>query len=217
MALTKSSPSLAKSHCLQPKLKAKKTQVSQATIKSGLFFLFRIDFKEKKKMPKKMDEYEMWEQTGQLPQVLNFIKDCSRKLTTQKEMCKHLNIDEKTFISLKKKYPIISATQIEAKIDLKKDLASAMYKKAIGHELINEEQYIEDGGKGKEQKRKIHRTKTQVSPDYKAIVYLLTKQFGIEYSDKNDEYELMECKLKEKWMEVGELPIEEETEEETDE
>lgn len=171
-------------------------------------------------MPKKIDTYQLWKQTGQLPQVLDFIKDCSKKLITQKEMCQCLKIDETTFIALKKKYPELTTIQAEAKLDLKRDLASAMYKKALGYELVDEEQYIEDRGKGKEQKRKIHRTKKQVGPDYKAIVYLLVKQFGREYSDKNDDYELMERKLKESkeiWIRSGELPKdddEEETEEE---
>ena len=36
----------------------------------------------------------MWKDTGQLPQVLEFVKECSRKLVTQKEMCTYLNLDE---------------------------------------------------------------------------------------------------------------------------
>lgn len=170
-------------------------------------------------MPKKIDTYQLWEQTGQLPQVLDFIKDCSKKLITQREMCKYLKIDETTFIALKKKYPVLTTLQAEAKLDLKRDLASAMYKKALGYELIDEEQYIEDRGKGQEQKRKIHRTKKQVGPDYKAIVYLLVKQFGREYSDKNDDYELMERKLKESkevWIRTGEMPDEADEEREED-
>lgn len=160
-------------------------------------------------MSKSKDIYEMWQDTGQLPQVLEFIKDCSKKLITQKEMCEYLKVSEVTFIKIKRKHPEIEKAMYDARLNLKCDLASAMYKKALGYELVDEEQFIEDRGKGQEQKRKIHRTKKQVGPDYKAIVYLLVKQFGREYSDKNDDYELMERKLlesKEVWIKSGEAP-----------
>ena len=78
----------------------------------------------------------------------------------------------------------------------------ALYKKAMGYELVEEEQFIEDKGKGEQQKRKIHRTKKQIGPDYKAIVYLLNKHFGREFSERADELELMEKRQslgKEEW------------------
>jgi len=144
---------------------------------------------------RKRDIWEVWKDTGQLESVKVFIKDCSRKLITQREMCKYLNIDEATFCRLKKKYPEISELQESAKLDLKKDLMDALYKKAVGYETVEEDQYIEDKGSGREQKRKIHRIKKQVGPDYKAIVYLLTKHFGHEYIERYDEF-LVVSKLK---------------------
>ena len=138
-------------------------------------------------MGMKRDTYQMWKDTGQLPQVLEFIKECSRKLVTQKEMCTYLNLDEAFH---------------KAKLDLKKDLMGALYKKAIGYELVEEEQFIEDKGKGEQQKRKIHRTKKQVGPDYKAIVYLLNKHFGREFNERYDDFEILKEKqalLKEEW------------------
>ncbi len=146
-------------------------------------------------MSSKRDIWEVWDDTGQLESVKAFIKDCSRKLITQAEMCKYLNIDTATFSRLKKKHPEIAEIQENAKLDLKKDLMDALYKKAIGYEIVEEDQYIEDRGAGKEQKRKIHRIKKQVGPDYKAIVYLLTKHFGHEYIERYDEF-LVVSKLK---------------------
>ena len=153
-------------------------------------------------MGMKRDTYQMWKDTGQLPQVLEFIKECSRKLVTQKEMCTYLNLDEATFTRLKKKHPELDEAFHKAKLDLKKDLMGALYKKAIGYELIEEEQFIEDKGKGEQQKRKIHRTKKQVGPDYKAIVYLLNKHFGREFNERYDDFEILKEKqalLKEEW------------------
>ena len=148
------------------------------------------------------DTYQMWQDTGQLPQVLEFIKECSRKLVTQKEMCRYLNLDEATFTRLKKKHPELDEAFHKAKLALKKDLLGALYKKAIGYELVEEEQFIEDKGKGEQQKRKIHRTKKQVGPDYKAIVYLLNKHFGREFNERYDDFEILKEKqalFKEEW------------------
>ncbi|MDL2292522.1 hypothetical protein LJC17_02920 [Acholeplasma sp. OttesenSCG-928-E16] len=149
---------------------------------------------------------EQWEEDGRLEEVMEFIKECSRKLITQAEMCEHLKINEATFSRMKKKHPEIQKIQNEALLDLKKDLAGALYKKAVGFELIEETQDIEDGGKGQKQKRKIHRVKKQVAPDYKSIIYLLSKTFGREYSERYEELQMMERKLeqaKEEWNKNG--------------
>lgn len=117
-------------------------------------------------------------------------------------MCTYLNLDEATFTRLKKKHPELDEAFHKAKLDLKKDLMGALYKKAIGYELVEEEQFIEDKGKGEQQKRKIHRTKKQVGPDYKAIVYLLNKHFGREFNERYDDFEILKEKqalLKEEW------------------
>lgn len=153
-------------------------------------------------MQTKKDTYQKWKETGQLDNVLSFIKECARKLITQREMCEYLKINEATFVRLKKKYPELEVMQQKAKLELKKDLVSALYKKAIGYEVIEEEQFIEDRGKGKEQKRKIHRTKKQVQPDFKSIVYLLTKNFGRDFSERKEELDIMEKRvnlMKEEW------------------
>lgn len=150
--------------------------------------------------------YEKWEESGELPKMLDYFRDCARKLVTQKEMCQALHIREDQFCSLKKKHPEIQKAQDEARFDLKRDLAGALYKKALGFETIEETQDIEDGGKGQKQKRKIHRVKKQVPPDYKSILYLLTKTFGREYSERYEELQMAEKKLeqaKEEWHSDG--------------
>jgi len=146
-------------------------------------------------MQTKKDTYQKWKETGQLDSVLSFIKECAKKLITQREMCEYLKINEATFVRLKKKYHELEVMQQKAKLELKKDLVSALYKKAIGYEVIEEEQFIEDRGKGKEQKRKIHRTKKQVQPDFKSIVYLLTKNFGRDFSERKEELDIMEKRV----------------------
>lgn len=157
-------------------------------------------------MKKKSDFYEKWQESGELPKMLDFIRDCSRKLVTQKEMCEALHIREDVFCRLKKKHPEIQKAQDEARFDLKRDLAGALYKKALGFESIEETQDIEDSGNGQKQKRKIHRVKKQVPPDYKSILYLLTKTFGREYSERYEELKMQEKKLeqaKEEWNTDG--------------
>ena len=90
---------------------------------------------------------------------------------------------------MKKDYPIIQETIDKAKYELKKDLVSAMYKKAVGYETVEEDQYIVD--KGGQQVKKVHRTKKQVGPDYKALTYLMVKHFGKEYSERYEELAFM--------------------------
>lgn len=69
-------------------------------------------------MQTKKDTYQKWKESGQLEQVLTFIKECSRKLITQREMCEYLKMNEATFVRLKKKYPEIADMQQKAKLDL---------------------------------------------------------------------------------------------------
>lgn len=147
------------------------------------------------KVPKK-DTYEMWVDSGKWPEIRTFIGDCARKLVTQREMCKHLGIDEATFSRLKKKHPEIVKEIEAAKVNLKIDLMGAMYKKAIGFQTVDEEQIIEDKGKAGVTKRKVTKVTKQVPPDFKAIVYLLSKQFGRNFSDRSEELKLAEQKMK---------------------
>lgn len=163
-------------------------------------------------MKNKKDTYEKWEAAGELPKILDYIRDCARKLVTQKEMCQALHIREDVFCNLKKRHPEIQRVQDEARFDLKRDLAGALYKKALGYEIIEETQDIEDSGKGQKQKRKIHRVKKQIPPDYKSILYLLTKTFGREYCERYEELQLAEKKLeqaREEWNSENECSDEE--------
>lgn len=137
--------------------------------------------------------YDDWVNSGKLNDVLSFIKKCAQRLVTQKEMCKQLGMNASTFSSLKKEHPNIQAAIDSAKYDLKCDLASAMYKRAIGYEVIEEDQLVEE--RDGKTKKKVHRIKKQVGPDYKALVYLLTKHFGKEYGESYEELLLNERKF----------------------
>lgn len=167
-------------------------------------------------MTKKKDMYTKWLENGDLPKMMEFFKECSRKLVTQREMCEFLGITENTFYQLKQRHPDIQEAMDKARFDLKNDLMGAMYKKAVGYETIEETQDIEDTGKGQKQKRKIHRVKKQIGPDYKAIVYLMTKKYGKEYSERYEELMLAEKKIeesKEEWKSNGNEEINNNSEE----
>ena len=133
------------------------------------------------------DLYQVWKDNGEFDIIVAFIKDCYKKLVTQREMCEHLNISEVTFSRMKKKHPDI-ATLVEAsRLDLKRDLVGALYKRAMGYSTVETQQIIEDTGKGNQQKRRVLKIEREVGPDYKSIVYLLTKHFGREYSERYEE------------------------------
>lgn len=149
------------------------------------------------------DIYETWRDTGQLPEIMTFISDCSKKLVTQGEMCEHLGINEAMFSRLKKRHPEIQFAMDKARMNLKEDLANSLYKLAMRYTFTKETQDIEGKGSGQAQKRKIHRTKKEIGPDFKAIVYLLTKKFGREYSQRFEDFQLAEKKIeeaKEEWL-----------------
>lgn len=151
---------------------------------------------------KRLDVYERWKESGDLDRIMEFIKECCSNLVTQKEMCRYLGITEQTLCALKKRHPELAKAMEDAKLDLKNRLTDALVKKALGYESVEEEQFIEDTGKGGKQKRKIHRTKRQIPPDYRSIVYLLTKKFGKEFSERYEEITLAEKRLeqaKEVW------------------
>lgn len=153
-------------------------------------------------MNRKPEIYENWKKDGSLDKKIEFIRDCTKKLVTQKEICRCLGLTERTMIIMRKKHPDIQDAMDRAKIDLKKELMGAIYKRAVGFEIIDEDQVIEDAGKGKEPKRKINRTKKTVAPDTRSAIYLLTKHFGREFSEKKDELDLMEERnkiTKEEW------------------
>ena len=180
---------------------------------------FHVEERRQGKVPERKnkriyttDIWEQWQEDGKLEEVLAFIADCSKKLVTQREMCKYLKIEEHTFTNLKHKYPQIQEAMDKSRYELKKDLANAMYKKAVGYETVDEDQLIEE--KDGKTKKKVHRVKKQVGPDFKAITYLLTKKFGKEYSERYEDLRLMEKKLesqnrKEEWSSVESVTEEE--------
>lgn len=149
-----------------------------------------------------LDQYEKWKNDGKLDEVITFIRKSASGLATQGEISKHLGITQKCFVDMKKRHPDISQALLDGKMDLKTDLISDMVKLAHGYEEITETQDVTESGKSREQKKKVNRVKKMIGPNYKAIIYLLTKNFGNEYSDKYAELELMERRLrlqKEEW------------------
>lgn len=151
---------------------------------------------------KKKSVYCEWEESGKLPQIINFIKESVRKSATQGEIADRLGITQETLCRMKTKHKDIRKAFFDSKLDLKSDLTSAILKRALGFEYYEEDQLIEDKGKGVEQKRKIHRVKKQVPPDLRSAIYLLTKNFGVEFSERYEEIKLVtetKAKDKEEW------------------
>lgn len=148
------------------------------------------------------DSYQDWVQQGKLEEVLKFVKKSITHLATKNEIAKALDLTPQAVISLRKKYKDFDDAFTISRLDLKRELIDSMLKLAFGYEEITETQDITDGGKNGEQKRKVNRVKKMVGPNYKAVVYLLTKHFGKEYSDKYEDLRLMEMRLeaqKEEW------------------
>lgn len=148
------------------------------------------------------DAYEMWVDSGKWPEIRDFLKKSFQNRLTQKEICRRLDIHETTFIELKKKHPEIQQAIFDGKLDLRVNCINNIVKLANGYEEVIEDQIITDGGDGKKQQRKIHRTIRKVGPDFKSNVYLLSKTFGPEFDMNYEALKLQREKLeanKEEW------------------
>lgn len=149
------------------------------------------------------DSYDEWVRTGRLEEILKFIRTSVQRLATKTEIAKALDLTPQALIILRKKHKEIDEAFILSKMDLKKDLIDSMLKLALGYEEVTKTQDITDTGVPGGQKKKVNRVKKQVGPNYKAVVYMLTKHFGKEFSDKYDELKIMERRLaqqKEEWL-----------------
>ena len=154
-------------------------------------------------MGTKLDLYDQWKRDGELDKVMNFISICAQKLVTQREMCEAIGITESTFSKLKKRHPEIQKAINDARLQLKMDLMDSLLKKAVGHTIEEYEEWTEETDNGK--KHRTHTSKKQLAPDYKSIVYILTKRFGKQFSERYEELLLAEKKInesKETWEDV---------------
>lgn len=146
-------------------------------------------------MAKKPEIYQKWKDSGRFDEIMEFIAECSRKLVSQAEMCRHLGIREETFISMRKKHPDVQEIIDNSKMNLQLDLMGALYRKAIGAEVTETVQLIEDT-KGGKQKRKVNTVKKTLAPDTRSAIYLLTKVIDKNFHERMEELKIMEEKMK---------------------
>ena len=156
-------------------------------------------------MKRKEDTYQMWERTGVLKSKLDYIKAASATFYTQKDMCRDLDISEKTFISLKNKHPEIQQAISDGEAILLKDLFSALKLKALGHKEKTTSKTM--------RKNPIGGTETKVTedekyypPDFEVIKYILIMKFGKDFDPKKFMIEMMEKKNEpEMWINATQL------------
>ena len=158
-------------------------------------------------MKRKEDTYQMWERTGVLKSKLDYIKAASATFYTQKDMCRDLDISEKTFISLKNKHPEIQQAISDGEAILLKDLFSALKLKAMGHKEKTTSKTM--------RKNPIGGTETKVTedekyypPDFEVIKYILIMKFGKDFDPKKFMIEMIEKKNEpEIWVNAAQLIV----------
>ncbi len=149
-------------------------------------------------MAKPLDTFEMWLKDGLWPKYRDFLKSAVRNNLSQKEICRRLQIEPATFIRLKKKHKEILDAMEDGKIGLKEDLINAMLKLALGYDEVTETKLASEkgsGGKGSAD-RKAYKQVRHIGPDYKAAIYLLKINFGIDYDPNSEQIKLMIQKAK---------------------
>ena len=150
-------------------------------------------------MKKKLDAFEKWQvSTGvdTWPKVREMITDLSKKGYTQRQICERLHLDEAYFSRLKKKHPEIEEAFKDADAFVLNAAFTSLYKVAFGSTYVTEDTWLEDKQDGSNPKKKVHRVKRESEPNLNALIYLLTMRFGRRYSDKREEIELAEQKMK---------------------
>lgn len=150
-------------------------------------------------MKKKLDAFEKWQASTGIdswPKVREMIADLSKKGYTQRQISERLHLDEAYFSRLKKKHPEIEEAFKDADAFVLDAAFTALYKVAYGSTYVTEDTWLEDKQDGSKPKKKVHRVKRESEPNLNALIYLLTLRFGRHFSDKREELELAEQKIK---------------------
>ena len=151
-------------------------------------------------MAKKEDTYQTWERTGVLKSKLDYIKSASASFYTQKDMCRDLNISEKTFTILKNKHPEIQQAMDEGSNLLLKDMFNALMLRAKGHKEKVTIKSMEKNPLGGTKTKAVEEEK-YYPPDFEAIKYILIMKFGKDFDPKKFMYEYMDKKNEpEEWV-----------------
>lgn len=150
-------------------------------------------------MAKPLDTFEMWVNDGLWPKYRDFLTKAVRNNFSQKEICRRLQMDQNTFSRLKKKHVEIVEAMEEGKVGLKEDLINAMLQLALGYDEVTETKLASEkssAGRGGADK-KAYRQVRHIGPDYKATVYLLKINFGLDYDPNSEQIKLMIKRAKE--------------------
>ena len=162
-------------------------------------------------MAKKEDTYQMWERTGVLKSKLDYIKSASASFYTQKDMCRDLNISEKTFTILKNKHPEIQQAMDEGSNLLLKEMFNALMLRAKGHKEKVTTKSMEKNPLGGTKTKAVEEEK-YYPPDFETIKYILIMKFGKDFDPKKFMYEYMDKKIApEEWVNATPIGADEDT------
>ena len=142
-------------------------------------------------MPR-VDIFETWKRDNVLEDKLRIITNLVGRRSTQLLISEQLGITSKTFITLRDKHKEIRDAIKKGEEVLLNNLLDAVYKRAIGFEVVDEVTTLEIVNDRK--KQRIVKTKKVYPPDIEACKYLLTIKFGRDYSPKKYELEILEKK-----------------------
>jgi hypothetical protein len=147
-------------------------------------------------LSKALDSFEKWEKQGLLKEKLDLIEKLASKNINQVKIAKALGISEKTLQKLKNRHVDFARAFSKGESDMKDNLISAIYNKAIGFQKEETQTLIETyNGRSK---KKVVKNKKYYPPDLSSAKYLLITKFGRNYNDKKDELDIMEKRIDER-------------------
>ncbi len=108
---------------------------------------------------------------------------------TNKDICETLDISEDTFYTYCKKHPEFSETIKRAKVKADTKIVNALYKRAEGYEVVEEQIEYAPAATGKEKKTKVKsvkRIKKHIPGDVAAQFIWLKNRKSDEWKDKQE-------------------------------
>jgi chromosome segregation and condensation protein ScpB len=152
------------------------------------------------------DIYKKWEINNELESKIKKIYELTSKGVSLAKLARYLDISENTLTKLKKNHSDINEAYVSGKVEYESLLVGSLTKRALGFQVTDEDQYIEQTSTGT--KKRIVKKIRNILPEPSVARYLLIINFGKEYSERKYELELKEKTLDSKndeWTNIKDL------------
>lgn len=111
---------------------------------------------------------------------LILVEGWARDGLSDKQIFHNLGVSEDVFYKWKRERPEFKEALKKGKEVVDREVENAMYKRAMGYEVVEEKVFVEGD------KRRVERTKKQVPPSETAQIFWLKNRKPVEWRDKQE-------------------------------